>query len=248
MAGELALWAVRQDIKDPVAKLVLVALADHCNEATGECFPKHGTLADYVRRSKVYIREKIRFLEAEGWIKRQTCFSGKRQTANLYTINLDRGESTKDYYERKKREAAEKAQKRSRSTSSGDARPSPKSSGDDIAAPPPDAPPSPNSVLAGQHPMNNTVMKSAPARAIDKSPPVKEVDWRNRLANYRRRAIWPAAKWGPPMHTPGCLVPPDLVRLWDDTQGKAFAEEAAPPAYQSRKPQKAWRRAGASIN
>ena len=78
------------------------------------------------------------------------------------------------------------------------------------------------------------------------APPAAAIDWRNRLIQYRRRAIWPP-KWGPPMHAPGCLVPPDLVREYDTTQGKAFVEEEQKPAWQGRK-KRDWQQAGSAIN
>jgi DNA-binding MarR family transcriptional regulator len=220
-------WALEQQLFDQLkdgrrraqqaAKLVLLALANHHNESTNECFPSKRKLMEASLLSEKTLDRTMKWLEERNWIKRIYRFKNKRQTSNSYTLNFERKEGVHD----------DPPQDEGALTS--------------CASHPTDTMSVPTS-------LNHKNEPSAPARAIDKSPPVKEVDWRNRLANYRRRAIWPAAKWGPPMHTPGCLVPPDLVRLWDDTQGKAFAEEAAPPAYQSRKPQKAWRRAGASIN
>jgi len=264
MSGEMALWAVRQDIKDPIAKLVLVALCEHCNEV-GECYPNHETLSDYVRRSKVYIREKIRLLEADGWLKRTKRFGpNKRQTSNLYTINEDRGETRKAYHARKSLEAEERASKRSKTKSSGDGGASPRSSGDAMAAGGRDARQAPVSVMPGKQAMNNKDKKVAPDGAVSKispeeAPPAAAPcppptpanaappNWRNRLIQYRKRGIW-AKNWGPPMHAPGCLVPPDLVREWDATQGKAFVEEEQKPAWQGRK-KRDWQQAGnATIN
>lgn len=76
--------------------------------------------------------------------------------------------------------------------------------------------------------------------------PAAAIDWRNRLIQYRKRAIW-AKNWGPPMHAPGCLVPPDLVREWDATSGKAFTEEEQKPAWQGRK-KRDWQAASSAIN
>lgn len=78
------------------------------------------------------------------------------------------------------------------------------------------------------------------------SAPAAAIDWRNRLIQYRKRAIW-AKNWGPPMHAPGCLVPPDLVREYDATQGKAFVEEEQKPAWQGRK-KRDWQHASSAIN
>lgn len=170
MSGEMALWAVRQDIKDPIAKLVLVALCEHCNEV-GECYPNHETLSDYVRRSKVYIREKIRLLEADGWLRRSKRFGPNgRQTSNLYIINEDRGETRKAYHARKSREAEEKAAKRSKTKSSGDGGASPKSSDDARAIGGRDARQAGVSVMPGKQAMNNKGKKKS-ADALKFSPP-----------------------------------------------------------------------------
>lgn len=84
--------------------------------------------------------------------------------------------------------------------------------------------------------------------AAPPSPPsvpasaVRPIDWRNRLIQYRKRGVWARNnKWGPPMHQPGCLVPPELVREWDATQGKAFTEEEPKPAWQKKR---TWQQAG----
>lgn len=70
MSGEIALWAARQDIENHAAKMVLIALGDAFDERTGLCFPSHQVLRDFVRRGETQIKEALRWLEAEGWIKR----------------------------------------------------------------------------------------------------------------------------------------------------------------------------------
>lgn len=54
-----------------------------------------------------------------------------------------------------------------------------------------------------------------------KNDGTESVDWRNRLALYRQRGVWPQ-KWGAPMGHPLCLVPADLVEEWRETNGAAF--------------------------
>ena len=50
------------------------------------------------------------------------------------------------------------------------------------------------------------------------------VDWATRLRGARNGRYWSTPKWGPFPHTPGCLVPPELL-LPDDGQGWLEYEE-----------------------
>lgn len=43
-------------------------------------------------------------------------------------------------------------------------------------------------------------------------------EWQSRLASARRLKVWDTAKWGPWPHTPGCLVPKNLLEP-DDGHG-----------------------------
>jgi hypothetical protein len=88
MSLELHSWALRQPIRDHVAKLVLIALVDHeFHEAAGESVPSVALLADLSSCSESAVRKKLRWLESEGWIKRHTRYAlDGGQLANAYEI------------------------------------------------------------------------------------------------------------------------------------------------------------------
>jgi hypothetical protein len=217
MSGEIILWAVRQDIKNHTAKLVLQALGDAYDDRTGRCFPSHESICDFVRRSETQIKQAIRWLEEEGWIKREARFTSTgRQTSNGYEINFEKGESFEAMIERRRKIRGEKPGGGEKSGGGGN--PPGVGAENRPVEEAENSPPRTESLL------NN----SAQARETDfQSDEVKGVDWENRLANYRKRGIWPP-KWGPRMGQPGCLVPGHLANKWESTQGAAFKEAAAP--------------------
>lgn len=218
MSGEIALWAARQDIKNHAAKMVLIALGDAFDDRTGLCFPSHESLCDFVRRSETQIKDALRWLEGDGWIKRESRFAeGGRQKSNHYEIVFDRGESFEAMVARRRKVRGGGGK------SGGGGKPP----GEGAENRPPEG-------AESDPPLTESLVnKGAPAREGDKSTGKGEpgIDWRNRLHLYRKRANWPL-KWGPPMHKPGCLVPLHLVAKWDETKGEAFkhAEESAPKA------------------
>jgi hypothetical protein len=218
MSGEIALWAARQDIKNHAAKMVLIALGDAFDDRTGLCFPSHESLCDFVRRSETQIKDALRWLEGEGWIKRESRFAdGGRQKSNHYEIVFDRGESFEAMVARRRKVRGGGGK------SGGGGKPP----GEGAENRPPEG-------AESDPPLTESLLnKGAPAREGDKSA-LKEagsIDWRNRLHLYRKRANWPL-KWGPPLNAPGCLVPLHLVKEWNDTKGEAFknAEAATPKA------------------
>lgn len=92
MGTEAAGWAFRQDVGDPYAKLILIGLADCYSDKTGECFPSCATLMEFAGCSERSVKEKIAYLEREGWIKRIPRYDAKgRQTSNAYEIVFARG-------------------------------------------------------------------------------------------------------------------------------------------------------------
>lgn len=104
MSGEMALWAARQDIANLAAKMTLIALADSYDDRTGHCFPSHETLGEFVRRSRSQIKQALRWLEKDGWIRKAARFTDtKRQTTNEYEIVHERGERFEEMLERRKR-------------------------------------------------------------------------------------------------------------------------------------------------
>src|SRR5688572_6985879 len=112
MSGEIALWAARQDIKNHAAKMVLIALGDAFDDRTGLCFPSHESLCDFVRRGETQVKEAVRWLEGEGWIKREARFdkSGRR-SSNGYEIIFTRGETFLAMVDRRTKTRGERAKR-----------------------------------------------------------------------------------------------------------------------------------------
>lgn len=245
MSGEVALWAARQDIKNHAAKMVLIALGDAFDDRTGLCFPSHQTICDFVRRAQTQIKEAIRWLEENGWIKRDTRFTEKgRQTTNGYELIFERGESFEAMVARRRKVRGEGG---GGGKSGGGGKPT----GEGAENRPPkeaeNRPPRTES-------LNNN---SAQAREVDKSigegeGMAEEARWRHRLELYRQKGVWPpSGSWGPRMGQPGCRVPKHLVKLWDETQGAAFKpEKPAPrkkPAQTGHATPSAFRRVGDAL-
>lgn len=229
MSGEVALWAARQDITNHTAKMVLIALGDAFNDNTGRCFPSHEAIGDFVRRSNTRIRDAIRWLEDNGWIKREARHSQKgRQQSNDYEIIFERGESFLDMVARRRKIRGDDG-----GNPGGGGNPT----GDQKRSGEVTENGHPGETESGPPRTESLDNKGAQARD-DENLDVKEgVNWRNRLVQYRIRANW-APNWGPFMGKPGCLVPAHLVAEWSETKGEAFTEEK-----QARKPQteaKSW--------
>ena len=74
--------AIKKEIKDPMAKWLLVILADYCNEQTGECFPSLQTLATRSEMHVATVSRKLSYLESKGFIKRIQRLS----TSTMYKI------------------------------------------------------------------------------------------------------------------------------------------------------------------
>lgn len=236
MSIEAVAWALKQSLpKKQTAKLILIALANHHNESTGECYPAKRKLREAGCCDKRTLERNMKWLEANGWLKRVTRHAGKggkgRQTSNSYLINfgksdggqfavggqIDGPSDCRRAGDGKLPRGTSLNHKNEPSAQARDENFSPEE-----ASPLPAPCPSP-----------------APASAAP-AP-----NWRNRLIQYRNRNIW-AKNWGPPMHAPGCLVPAELVREWDATQGKAFVEEEPKPAWQTKK--RTWQTASTAVN
>jgi hypothetical protein len=83
-------WAFDQAIGDPLAKLVLIALANHSNGKSGRCNPKVETLAGECAQTPSNIKKKLAYLEQSSLIKRVSRFAPSgTQLANGYVLLLD---------------------------------------------------------------------------------------------------------------------------------------------------------------
>lgn len=79
-----AVWEYGPDDKSEL--LVLLALADHANDA-GECWPSMARIGSKSRMAERSARRVVRELEAKKYLK--TELGGGRGGANKYTINPD---------------------------------------------------------------------------------------------------------------------------------------------------------------
>lgn len=79
-------WAFRQQIPNPGAKLVLLALCDFADE-TWSCFPGQATLADKTSQGERTVRRHLDWLERAGYIVSRPRFASGRRTSNRYTIH-----------------------------------------------------------------------------------------------------------------------------------------------------------------
>jgi DNA-binding HxlR family transcriptional regulator len=64
-------WAFEQKLDDPLAKLVLLALADHYNESTGDAWPSIDRLVTITEGSRSTVIRKLKKLEQVGFISRE---------------------------------------------------------------------------------------------------------------------------------------------------------------------------------
>jgi Fe2+ or Zn2+ uptake regulation protein len=77
-------WAFDQQIKDPLAKLVLIAVADHINESTGDAWPSVERLEQMTCASRSTVIRKLKLLETSGFLQRTKRFN----KTDLYSLNL----------------------------------------------------------------------------------------------------------------------------------------------------------------
>ena len=77
-------WAFEQKVDDPLAKLVLLALADHYNESTGDAWPSIDRLVSVTEGSRSTVIRKLKKLEQVGFISREKRFN----KTDVYRINF----------------------------------------------------------------------------------------------------------------------------------------------------------------
>lgn len=244
MSSEAEKWALQQKVGDSVAKLILASLGNHHHPSTGRCFPKLATLMAAAECSRSTVIRKLKFLEDRGWIKSISRYDANgRQTSNEYALLFSRGQGvtlTPSPFEEARTARVSEGHPAVSGGNGGGCQhgdtPIILKEKNELGAP----------TGAGENLSPEEVSTPPAPRPAPVAAPAATVDWRNRLIQYRKRAIW-AKNWGPPMHAPGCLVPPELVREWDATQGKAFVEEEQKPAWQGRK-KRDWQAASSAIN
>ncbi|MBB4194884.1 helix-turn-helix domain-containing protein [Rhizobium aethiopicum] len=78
-------WARSQRLGDPVAKNVLVALAEHHNSKTGQCNPKVATICEETDFSERAVRKALTKLKQAGLIR----VEGGGKAGNSYHLSCD---------------------------------------------------------------------------------------------------------------------------------------------------------------
>ena len=75
-------------IKDASAKLVLLVLADHFNESTGECFPSQQRIMDATSLSRATVIRKLKWLEEAGLISRVKRYNN----SDIYSLVFEKSQ------------------------------------------------------------------------------------------------------------------------------------------------------------
>lgn len=98
MAFEVMAWAVKQDVPNSGAKLVLLLLANHTNGHTGQCNPSQGLLAKECCMGLSTLRRHLADLEEAGFISVVPQYAENMKRPNQYIINFQERpqESTED--------------------------------------------------------------------------------------------------------------------------------------------------------
>jgi len=86
MSFQAMAWAVKQDTKSPVSKLVLLMVANYANEK-GEAFPSQEHLAKLCQCTRVSVNKHIKDLEKNNFLSIRKTKNGMFGY-NTYTLNM----------------------------------------------------------------------------------------------------------------------------------------------------------------
>lgn len=76
--------AMHSKIGDPLAKLLLIAIADRADKDTGQCWPSIARLCEDTEMSRASVTRRLTLLEEKGFIVR----TQRDQQSTLYTLSL----------------------------------------------------------------------------------------------------------------------------------------------------------------
>lgn len=76
--------AMHSKIGDPLAKLLLIAIADRADKDTGQCWPSIARLCEDTEMSRASVTRRLTLLEQKGFIIR----TQRDQQSTLYTLSL----------------------------------------------------------------------------------------------------------------------------------------------------------------
>lgn len=77
-------WAMHIHVGDPMAKLLLIALADRADKESNQCWPSLARLCADTEMSMATVTRRLNYLEENGFIRRNK----RDQTSTLYTLSL----------------------------------------------------------------------------------------------------------------------------------------------------------------
>jgi hypothetical protein len=87
MSFQAMAWAVKQDTKSPVSKLVLLMVANYADEK-GEAYPSQDHLAKLCQCTRVSVNKHIKELERSNYLSIRKTKNGMFGY-NTYTLNID---------------------------------------------------------------------------------------------------------------------------------------------------------------
>jgi hypothetical protein len=86
MSIEAVAWALDQDIRDPLAKLILISLANHADRTTGFCYPPMKLIAKEASCDRRTVIRKLPLLTDVGYIRIVPDREGKQRLAHYYQL------------------------------------------------------------------------------------------------------------------------------------------------------------------
>jgi hypothetical protein len=88
MSIQAVAWALDQDIRDPLAKLILISLANHADHTTGFCYPPMKLIAKEASCDRRTVIRKLPLLTDGGYIRIVPDREGKQRLAHYYQLLL----------------------------------------------------------------------------------------------------------------------------------------------------------------
>lgn len=91
MSAKLMVKAMHVKVGNPIAKLVLIKLAENAKD-DGKCWPSHQHIASFCECSRASVKKYIKYLEEGGLLKKEVRKghrNGKGNASNIYYLTLN---------------------------------------------------------------------------------------------------------------------------------------------------------------
>lgn len=89
MSIQMVGWVLDQEVKDPIAKLCLISIANAHNTSTGQCNPAYSVIAHEASCERRTAIRKVKWLEENGYIEVIESKSGGLNGANKYRLIIE---------------------------------------------------------------------------------------------------------------------------------------------------------------